>query len=230
MTPTTLVLASIGGMLPAMTWLYFWLQEDARHPEPKWRIALTFIGGMGAVLAVLPIEVRTYDVGNMTAVFVLWAFLEEAVKLAVCYAVALASRDVDEPLDPLIYLITAALGFAAMENTLFLLQPLMRGDALDTIVTGNLRYIGASLLHVVSSAAIGVFMALSFYKDTIRKRLYVFAGFVTAVVLHAAFNLLIIKETGRLAFATFALVWIAIVILMAVFEKVKTINPRNSTT
>ena len=45
-TPAYLAYAAIGGMLPALFWLWFWLQEDKLHPEPRSRIMLAFLGGM----------------------------------------------------------------------------------------------------------------------------------------------------------------------------------------
>ena len=80
------------------------------------------------------------------------------------YLAALRFRVFDEPLDGVIYLVTAALGFSALENVFFLITPAQGGDLLRTIVTGDLRFIGASLLHTLASATIGVSLALSFYK------------------------------------------------------------------
>ena len=91
--------------------------------------------------------------------------LEEVFKFAAAYFVALRARVYDEPLDAIIYLVTVALGFSALENALFLWGPLKEGDILRTIVTGDLRFIGATLLHTLSSATIGIALALSFYKS-----------------------------------------------------------------
>jgi protease PrsW len=227
MTAKVLVLAALGGALPALTWLWFWLREDAKHPEPKRRIALAFVGGTAAVLIVLPLQTYTYNLGlSVAELFTLWAFFEEFIKLAVCYLVALRSKDDDEPVDVLIYMITTALGFAAFENALFLINPLMEGSLATSIVTGNLRFIGASLLHVISSGAIGAFIALSFYRSKILKTVSAMLGLSVAVVLHTYFNLFIIRETNSIAFTAFGAVWLAIIVLMLLFEKVKTINPR----
>src|SRR6185503_954988 len=82
----------------------------------------------------------------------------------------------DEPIDPVMYMVAVALGFAAVENTLFLISPLAGGTLLQTLLTGNLRFVGATLLHVLSSAAIGVALALSFYKPRKIKPLYAIVG------------------------------------------------------
>jgi len=223
----TIVYAILGGLVPAVIWLLFWLREDVRHPEPKYRIGLSFVAGMVAVLVVLPIETSTYTllIARPPVLFTFWAFSEEVLKLIACFIVALRMRDTDEPIDAVIYMLTTALGFAAMENILFLLNPLQDGNIVQTILTGNLRFVGASLLHVISSGTIGVFIALSFYKTWIQKQIYLIFGLIGAVVLHTVFNLFIIRESSQTALITFGVVWIGIIVLIVFFEKVKTIYP-----
>src|SRR3990172_4645093 len=53
---TTLIFAVFGGILPALFWLWFWLKEDREHPEPRGKIAASFLVGMGAVFLALPLE------------------------------------------------------------------------------------------------------------------------------------------------------------------------------
>lgn len=224
----TWILASIGGMLPAVLWLMFWLREDAKHPEPKFRIASAFIGGMAAVILVLPLETYTAQFVSATDpnTVLLWSFFEEAMKFLTCLITALRFKDNDEPIDAVIYMLTAALGFSAMENTLFLLNPITHGQILESLVTGNLRYMGASLLHVVSSSTLGVFIALSFYRPTLWKFIYAALGVISATGLHTIFNLFIMRGTNETALRTFSIVWLGIIVLMLLFEKIKTIYPR----
>lgn len=228
MSPSTLLYAAVGGILPALVWLLFWLREDRKRPEPKYRIAEAFIAGMATVLLVLPIQTSTHASLShfMPLMFLVWAALEEILKYGACYITALHTESNDEPIDPLIYMLTTALGFSAMENTLFLLNPLMDGNVVETIVTGNMRFIGASLLHVLSSGVIGLFIALSFYGSRIQKRAYLAIGIAAAIALHTIFNLFIIKDTDGTAFAAFGAVWMAVIVLMLLFEKVKRIYPR----
>src|ERR1035437_2607020 len=113
-----------GGFLPAILWLIFWLREDALNPESNFMILKTFLAGSLAVILVLPLEkiVDNYFPGMGFAPFILWAILEEGLKFLVAYFVALRTRADDDPIDPMIYMITAALGFAALENVLFIIN------------------------------------------------------------------------------------------------------------
>lgn len=219
--------ALLGGILPALIWLAFWLEEDKKRPEPKRLIFKTFIFGMIAVLLVLPLEDGVSKLYPMLGLvpFLLWALLEEGFKFGAAYLGGLKTSDDDEPVDSLIYMITAALGFVALENALFIVTPLLGHDVAATIVTGNLRFIGASLLHTVTSGIIGFSLAASFYKGRFKKVVYTICGFVLAVLFHTAFNFSIFSspETGTMY--SFGAVWLGVAILILMFEKIKAIAP-----
>ena len=120
-------------------------------------------------------------------------------------------------------MITAALGFVALENALFIFNPILQRDLIGAVSTGGLRFMGASLLHVISSGTIGAGLALSFYKAKHIKFGYFCTSFVLAVVFHTSFNLFLLNEQGSGTFFTFSGVWFGAVLLILLFEKVKTI-------
>ena len=130
----------------------------------------------------------------------------------------------DEPIDPMIYLITTALGFAALENTLFLINSLSNGGFVESIITGNMRFIGATLLHTISSGTIGLAMGLTFYKKPRTRMVALIIGIILAIILHTFFNFLIINSSGNGILWVFAGVWILVVLLILLFEKVKHIK------
>ena len=123
-------------------------------------------------------------------------------------------------------MIAVALGFAAAENTLFLISPIGGETFVQTFITGNLRFIGATLLHVLSSAVIGVALALSFYAAKRVKRRYMIVGVILACLLHSAFNFFILKTAEDSLFRTFSFVWLGVIALLAVLEYVKRIHPQ----
>ncbi len=219
--------AIAGGVLPALAWLWFWLREDTKNPEPRRLIALAFFAGMVAVAIVIPIEqfVAPY-LATQTLTFSAWSAIEEVAKYLAARVTVLRRRETDEPIDPVIYMVTVALGFAAAENTLFLLSPLAGSTLLQTIQTGDLRFVGATLLHVLSSAVIGVALGLSFYKPKRIKRWYALVGVILAAALHASFNFLILNTPEADLLRTFGFVWIGLIVLLAVLEFIKRIVPR----
>lgn len=219
-----LLFALLGGIFPALIWLLFWLREDSKHPEPRKYITYAFIAGMITVPFVIPFQKLIGDhTTNTVIMFGAWAFIEESFKLIAAYATVLWRKAVDEPIDALLYMIVVALGFAAFENALFLLAPIRSDELFTSIVTGNLRFIGSTLLHTVSSATIGIFIAFSFYKSTLRREVAALLGLCVATALHTFFNLSIIMNDGANMIVSFYSVWFSIIILILIFEKVKTI-------
>ncbi|MDO8424195.1 MAG: PrsW family glutamic-type intramembrane protease [bacterium] len=228
--PETILWALLGGILPALLWLFFWLREDRKHPEPRGLIGKTFFFGMLAVVFVLPFQkgVEMLFPDAMVMALFLWAVFEELFKLAAGYFGGLHSVEDNEPIDPIIYMITAALGFVALENTLFILGPLLGEDIPGSIITGNLRFIGASLLHVLSSGFVGVSLAFSFYKARRERFLVAFWALCAAIVFHTAFNLLILNWGDFGTMISFVSVWIGIALLLLAFERAKSIARQES--
>lgn len=223
-TASTLLFALLGGLLPALFWLWFWLREDKQNPEPRGLIILAFIAGMVAVPLVIPIEqwISNVFAPSIILVIALWAVAEEVLKFLVAYVTVLRNKATNEPIDMMIYMITVALGFAAFENTLFLLRPLGDGFIVESILTGNLRFIGATLLHVLASATVGILLAFSFCRRPPVRRWALLGGLILASALHALFNFFILRSNGDTdILLTFLAVWLGIILLILVFEKVK---------
>ena len=221
--PTILIMAFLGGIIPSLLWLWFWLKEDEEHPEPKGLLAIVFIMGMIAVIVVLPIQKFIQNiVSSYEGKIVLWASAEEILKYLAVLAVLYKTNNANEPIDWPIYLITAALGFAALENMLFLLKifPSSIGTTLS-LSTGNLRFIGANLLHAISSGIIGISIGISFYKQKWEKNFFLFVGFLIAIALHSAFNFFIIRNDGNDVLKVLAFLWVVTIIIILLFEKVR---------
>ena len=221
LTSTHFAIAFVAGLIPALFWLWFWLREDKAHPEPKILIGTAFIAGMLVVPLVLPLQHFAMERFVGTNLVVVWVIIEEVLKYSAALIVILWNKAVDEPIDTIIYMITIALGFSALENALFIFNPLHEGNYIDSFITGNFRFLGATLLHVLSSATVGIAMALSFYKSTLVKVVSATIGLFIAIVLHALFNLFIMEANGTTVLSIFMFVWMGIIVLFFIFEKVK---------
>lgn len=227
--------ALIGGLFPALIWLWFWMHESHEHHESKYTLWLTFICGMCAVLFVYPFQkLISWMMGEPSGtwtIILIWAALEELFKYLAAYVIALRDkvRIFDEPIDAFVYLMTASLGFAALENTLFLITPLLEGNAISSILVGNMRFMGANLLHVASSGLLSLFIAFAYFKPVWTRRLYTLLGLLVAFLFHAGFNyVLTLIEVGVIGkekiFLAFSFVWITLIILILALEKVKKIK------
>jgi len=214
-------IAFLGGIVPALFWLWFWLKEDKARPEPYRLIALAFIAGMIAVPIALPLQKLALGMFTDAKLILAWVVIEETLKYAVALIVVLWHKEVDEPIDLIIYMIVIALGFSALENALFMFNPLVSGDLISTIITGNFRFLGATLLHVLASGTVGAFLAITYYKSNLVKLVAGSFGLCLAIVLHALFNFFIMDASGETILGVFLFVWMGIILLFLIFEKVK---------
>lgn len=229
--------AILGGLLPTLVWLYFLLQEDSRCPEPRWIIFIAFLAGMIAVPLVLYPQhyallnlpsCNPDDIGSCVPLVVAWSMIEETAKYALAAVAILWRREaIRRSLDLVTCMLTVALGFAALENMLFLIGPLSEGEYVHSFLTGNLRFIGSTLLHVIASSAIGFALAFSYDKSRPVRAAAASLGLILAITLHAVFNLLILSGDGSDTVLAFFTVWTGALVFFAAFEILKYFRYRN---
>ena len=220
--PKILGLALLGGIAPALLWLWFWLKEDNQKPEPKGLLAVLFLIGM--VLVILVIPVQKFIQNNITSSewqIIGWASIEELIKYLGLVILLYKTNRIDEPIDWPIFLITVALGFAALENTLFLIKPLSLNQTTVGLLTGQLRFLGSTLLHAVSSGIVGVSLGLSFHMGKYVKKIYLLVGLLLAITLHSTFNFFIIEDNGNNFLEVLGFLWVVTIIIILLFEKLR---------
>lgn len=213
------------GLIPSFAWLYFYLGEDP-HPEPKKLVFEAFL--LGSITTFLAFYIqKAFGVGlsqigasnYSPAAFFIFSAVEELLKFGAAFIlVKSSSRYFDEPVDAMIYIVVVALGFAAVENVAAAINS--QGASFEIT---TLRFIGATLLHTISSAIIGYYWAISIISHNIKKLI---AGCFLAILLHTIFNYLIIRYEPALMVPTGFLIIAAMVVLYD-FEKLKYIyEPR----
>ncbi len=221
----TLAIAIVA-LTPALIWLAFFLRED-EHPEPPMLLTKTFAMGMLASVPALALQLFFQNIlgdaseGFAYSIFV-FAAVEELFKFLGAYVVVNNSPDFDEPVDGMIYMVVAGLGFATVEN-LFVVGSLvgLSGTA-GLLAAGEtlfLRLVGATLLHTLASAMIGYYWSKGILKE--QRSRYILLGLLAAVAVHGTFNYLVhIFEDVNLLFPTIFLVAVSFFIF-ADFEKLK---------
>jgi protease PrsW len=212
------LLITVGAILPSLAWLFFFLKEDV-HPEPKKLIIYVFSLGALSTVPVLLVQFGFQEflnifLTNLPAVIIL-AFSEEIFKFLAAWLGVKGDSAFDEPMDAMIYMIAAALGFATIEN-LFIIGNVLDGVSLSALYSAGsillLRFVGATLLHVLASAFMGFYWA--------KGKLGL--GLLTATGIHAAFNYLILSfPNNNLLYASLFLI-VAAFFVFQDFEKLKT--------
>ena len=223
------------GIAPSICWLLFYLRKDC-HPEPKHLIWKTFL--MGIIISPLAVlfQLGFVKLGLISSVltgdawsFFLWAALvEEMIKFYAVKVIVLDDPEFDEPVDAMIYMVTAGLGFAAIENILVMFRVVPDG-ASAALGVWTLRFMGAILLHALSSAIVGYFLAMSWFYHHHRKKLIV-TGLAMATLFHFAFNSFLSSEEQfvGLLYSTALLIIMAFLVAI-LFDKIKEKDPNRRT-
>ena len=202
------ILYIVAASAPSLIWLFYYLLKD-KHPEPKKAILNVFFSGavVAAIVCLLTLLISKTIVvffpnllfNNIWFIvfkyFIIAALIEEVAKYLIAREFLTSSPEVDEPLDVMLYMVVAALGFAALEN-LLLVFTTVAPVGLKAITDFTLsRLIGATFLHTLASGTLGFFLATSFHYVKYSKRIF-FAGLFIAVLMHGFYNFFIVSFIG----------------------------------
>lgn len=217
------LLLVLAGFVPSLAWLIYYLKKDC-HPEPKSLIARAMAGGIIvaplAVIAQLAFSRWAawnwpgYDPARSASFFFWAALVEEYVKYLAVKLTVLHNPEFDEPTDAMVYMISAALGFAAIENILVLYNVVPDGVG-ATLRIWVLRFAGATLLHTIASAIFGYALALAWFHRRHSRKL-IAAGLALATFAHFVFNVSLLSVTSR--FWSFAVTTVALFLLVGMIS------------
>ena len=215
---TVLILA----VLPSLIWLFFYLKEDL-HPEPRYWLFTIFVMGIASAPLVIFLEMSLNKWGNSVLIFIIAPLIEEIAKYGVVHLTLNKNLVLDEPVDGMIYVIVAALGFAAIENVFAIFSFIPVGSSGYLSATFNfmsMRFISAVALHGLASGIAGYYFAKFYFID--KNPILILKGLFLATVLHGIYNFLIIKngETFPLILAGIIL-GAAAVLVVYLFNRLK---------
>lgn len=179
------------GALPAILAMAYVDRLDAKRPEPQRTLRLVALAGalsgflvvaVGALLRPYGPEVGTYAAALYDA-FIVAAGPEEAAKLACVLIVAWRRPEFDERMDGIVYGARAGLGFALVENVVYLLIiPHSLGEFLSLFVARALLAVPG---HAAWGAILGYFAARRRFDGRGPGML---GGYLLAVLLHGLYD------------------------------------------
>jgi RsiW-degrading membrane proteinase PrsW (M82 family) len=168
---------------PALFWLWLFYRRDRWEPEPKAKVLQVFALGMAVAAPAYFLE--RWLPGPATPFFdnlVRVALVEELFKLLPVWLFVYRSREFNEPMDGIVYMVACALGFATVENALYALQG---GGGLLF-----LRAFTSTLAHVGFSGLLGYTLGVAKFRRHGRAW-RVLGAFAAVVVLHGVYDLLL---------------------------------------
>lgn len=194
-----LYLLLIGATVYPCVGLVSWVSSRDQLPEPEgvvWRTAI--FGGLAVIpiLVVQSILVAALDlppdfeavgtVGQAVLMsFIVAALAEESFKFLVLRGYSARHDAFDEPFDGIVYGVAAGMGFAVVENVLYVFQGWMGGGLTGGFVTAIMRAITAVPGHAASGVIMGACIGIGRFKPW---RGWLVLGFLGAVGFHGAYD------------------------------------------
>ena len=212
-------------ILPSILIILFFVNSD-KFKEPKSEIIKVFIFG---ILITIPAYILNTFLGdfwynntkvsqNLISSFLTAAPVEEGLKLSILYYFVYKMKDFNEPLDGIVYGVTASLGFATLENIYYVY---LLADHFQT--TSMALAVVRSFSAVPAHAVFGIFMGYFFMKYSfIKKGDNLFFAFIVPFVLHGCYNLFITSNF----FVSLLLVIIAWIVALRLFSRLKKTQKR----
>ena len=206
-------------ILPSILIIIFFVNSD-RFREPTSEILKVFFYG---ILITIPayflnsffasILYQTKLHHSLIGSFFTAAPIEEGLKLAVMYYLVFKMKDFNEPLDGIVYGVSASLGFATLENFYYVY---VLSDTFNTsaMSLAALRAFSAIPAHAV----FGIFMGYFFMKYAfIKKGDNLIFAFLVPFALHGCYNLFVYSNF----LVAIILIIISWIIGLRLFSKLK---------
>ncbi|GAA0599731.1 glutamic-type intramembrane protease PrsW [Virgibacillus siamensis] len=179
------------GIAPVFALMSFFYLKD-RFSEPLTLIVKTFISGAALVFPIMfiqyALQAENFSDSNFIQSFLLIGFSEEFFKWFIFIYVIYNHTEFDAHYDGIIYAVSISLGFATVENVLYL-------------VTNGIEYAFSRALFPVSSHALfGVIMGYYFGKAKVNKyykKWNVTLAFVFPFLLHGSYNFILKTVTSE---------------------------------
>ena len=175
---------------PALAFLVLILRMDRQEPEPLGLVLRVIaLGAAGAVVAAL-VELALNGVslfhvpgllGALTSSFIQIAPVEELCKLGVVLLFVWQNPQFNEENDGIVYVGASAIGFALLENILYVAQ--------NGLGTGVLRAFSSIPLHVFAGIILGMYVGRAkFATNETARTLLVLRGFVLVWFFHGLYD------------------------------------------
>jgi len=204
----TLLLIALAPIAILAFYLYF---ADKHEKEPLGILVKALIAGALTVIPVLLVdsglEFFTPSDPNLKVfwnAFIIAALVEEAFKFLALYLITWKNRNFNERFDGIIYAVYVSLGFALIENILYVLQ--------GGLSVGILRALTAVPAHALFGISMGFHYGIAKFEPS-KKQAQMFFAFTIPFILHGLYDYILMSENTILL-----ILFIPFVVFMWVFS------------
>ena len=186
----------ISAVLPVLILLLFIYRKDKQQPEPIGKLVWTFFVGCLSVIPATLLETLLTIftpagpiAGGIFNGFVVAGFSEELCKLLLLMWVIWKSPHFDEYFDGIVYAAFLSLGFACVENIMYVLS----SD--DTMAIALARGLLAVPAHFLFAVIMGYHLALAKF-DLPKRYIHLFHALLYPILLHGTYDALLMVSNG----------------------------------
>ncbi len=177
------------GIAPGLALLSYFYLKDHYETEPISVVLKAFLYGVCLVFPIMflqyVLDVEGVFTTDFDTAFLSAALLEEFFKWFILMVAIYQHIAFDEPYDGIVYGAAVSLGFATMENTLYLLA------------NGVEHAFTRAILPVSSHALFGVIMGFYLGKAkflAVKRKYYVLLAFIVPFLLHGVYDFILITQ------------------------------------
>lgn len=190
----TLLLASLAPVFIILFYIYF---RDKYEKEPIGLLVKSLLAGMLTVIPILFVErwlmvamPFTGRVGTAAyQAFVVAGTTEELFKFLALYLLIWKSPSFNEKFDGIVYAVFVSLGFAAVENVLYVIQ--------SGYQTALVRALTAVPAHALFGITMGYYLGIARMYEELRQS-YLRKAILVPVLLHGIYDFILMVEVDLL--------------------------------
>lgn len=185
-------------LIPVAVFLYAIYKIDKYDREPRKLLLKLFLAGVGISLPIIFVEERLgymnifaqsdSDLRNVYTAFVVAAFTEETFKWIAVKRLAYNNRAYDEKLDGIVYCVFVSLGFAALENVLYVFGR-------SGMSTAILRALTALPAHLLFGVVMGYYLSkMKFAQSGPKYYQAMVNSLFVPIILHGVYDYILMSD------------------------------------
>ncbi|MBO8170669.1 MAG: intramembrane metalloprotease PrsW [Bacillaceae bacterium] len=188
------MLATISAAIaPGIALLSYFYLKDKYQAEPIMMVSRSFVFGALLVFPIMVIQYavqQEFEIGIFGQAFVISSMMEEFFKWFIVYYTAYQHVEFDEHYDGIIYGAAVSLGFASMENFIYLWI-----NGLDSALLRALLPVSG---HALFAVAMGYYMGKAKFTTSRKKRRRLLLQSIMApIMLHGIYNWILLSGGSK---------------------------------
>ena len=190
-----MVLSFIMAIAPALVLVRYYYLQDQQKPEPAGMVVKLFLLGFCLILPAMIVE-YAFDRVNLLLLersvigylvvksFIVVALCEEVLKFLTVIFFVYRQLEFDEEMDGIVYTVMASMGFACMENIIYVLD--------SGLTIAVVRAFSAIPMHAFSSGLMGFYLGRAKFAETRKQEWLDWGhGLGIAVLIHGTYDLML---------------------------------------